>query len=429
MAIISSFGALQSMYREPSWSHTPSGSLNLYGASMQTYAAIYRTQPNVRIPVEFLSRNIAQLGIHVFRRLSDTDRERLAGHELSQWLSKPNPSTTRYRLIESLMQDLGIYFNAYWLKVRSDVLGLVRLPPEQMTVEGGLTVTGYTWTASDGTRRSFKPTEIVHFGGYDPCNPLMGLSPLETLRRVLAEEAAAGDYRQAFWNNAGRMDAVIERPATAPKWQPHQSKAFIDQWQAQFAGGAASGKTAVLEDGMQLKPTSFSAKESEFMSARKLSREECAAAYHIPLPMVGILEHATFSNIREQHKHLYQDCLGPWLVMIQEEIARQLLVECADQRDVYVEFNISEKLKGDFEQQASALQTLVGRPIMTANEGRARLNLPSKTDGDADELAPQQGGPSVSQPSDEEEPAVAALASKASPEAIARAWQQEAPRV
>jgi len=427
MAIVSSYGALSSTYGGTMSYGAGGGSLNLYGASMQTYAAIYRTQPNVRTVIEFLARNVAQLGIHVFRRTSDTDRERLSGHELAGWLSHPNPGTTRYRLVESLMNDLGIYFNAYWLKVRSDVLGLVRLPPEQMQVEGGLTPSAYIWTREDGKRMTFAPSEIVHFGGYDPCNPLMGLSPLETLRRILAEENAAGEYRQQFWNNAGRMDAVIERPATAPKWNPTQAAAFVDQWQKQFAGGAASGKTAVLEDGMQLKPTSFSAKESQFMDARKLTREECARSFHVPLPMVGILDHATFSNIREQHKHLYQDCLGPWLVMIEQEIERQLLIECVDQRDVYVEFNIAEKLKGDFEEQANSLRTLTGRPIMTADESRARLNLPSMG-GDAAKLAAQQGGPSDAR-SNTGDTAIAALPTSASQEAIDAAWNREAPRV
>jgi hypothetical protein len=124
--------------------------------------------------------------------------------------------------------------------------------------------------------------------------------------------------------------------------------------------------------------------------------------------MVGDLEHATFSNITEQHKMLYQDTLGPWLKFIKLEIERQLLPEFEDRTDVYVEFNINEKLRGSFEQQAASLGVLVGRPIMTANEGRARLNLPQLDDESANELAPQQGGPAAVPPaeSDEEAPAM-----------------------
>jgi HK97 family phage portal protein len=395
MAIIRSYGSLETVSATPWHYSSSSSSVALYNFTSETYAAIYKAQPNVRTVVDFLARNIAQLGLHVFRRVSDTDRVRLVDHELADWLARPNPFTTRYRLIESLLCDLGIHFNAYWLKVRMpDRIGLVRLPPAQMCVEGGLLPSGFIWTNEDGTTQQFATSEICHFNGFDPENPLMGFSPLETLRRILAEEAAAGEFREQYWGNAGRFEGVIERPKDAPKWTPTQKADWRSQWQAAFgSGGARAGQVAILEDGMSLKQASFSAKDSEYLASRKLTREECAAAYHVPLPLVGILEHATFSNIKEQHKHLYQDCLGPWLEMIQAEVERQLLTECADQNGIYVEFNIAEKMKGSFEEQSASLRTLIGRPIMTANEGRARLNLPRIDDAEADELAAQQGGP------------------------------------
>jgi len=112
--------------------------------------------------------------------------------------------------------------------------------------------------------------------------------------------------------------------------------------------------------------------------------------------MVGILDHATFSNIKEQHKQLYADCLGPWLEMVSEAIELWLLPEALDTADVYGEFNIAAKLAGSFEEQATALRLLVGRPLMTGNEGRARLNLPRIADDPSmDGVAAQQGGPAT----------------------------------
>lgn len=392
--IVQSFGALQSLTDPaPTWGSSGGSSLNLYGLN-QAYGEIYQSQPNVRICVDFLARNIAQLGLPVYRRISDTDRERLVDHDLAKWLSAPNPATTRYRLIEDLMTDLGIYFRAYWLKVRYDAadgrgaIGLVRLPPDEMTVEGGLLPTRFIWTVS-GREKPFAPSEIVHFSGYR-----LGISPLETLRRILAEEQAAGDYREALWSHGAKHEGVIERPVTAPKWTPTQKSDFREQWQA-FASSSKAGMTAVLDDGMTYKAASFSSKDSEFTAGGKLRREVCAAAYHIPQPMVGILDHATFSNVKEQHKHLYQDTLGPWNEMITQEIERQLLVECDDQDMVYVEFNIDAKLAGSFEEQATALQVSTGRPFMTVNEARAVRNLPRIDDPELDTVAPQQGGPAA----------------------------------
>src|SRR5262245_66104 len=106
--IVRTFDGLQALVspRAPSLS-SASSPYALRSGLCEAYADIYATQPNVRICVDFLSRGIAQIKLHVYRRVSDTDRERLADHELTRWLAHPNPSTTRYRLFESLVADLG----------------------------------------------------------------------------------------------------------------------------------------------------------------------------------------------------------------------------------------------------------------------------------------------------------------------------------
>lgn len=368
------------------WPLSTGVSLSLYNNYTYSYATIYKTQPNVRVCVDFLARNLAQLGLHVYRRKEDNDRERLRDHALAKILSQPLPAqykVTGYRLIETLMGDLGVYFNAYWLKLKSDgkLNGLLRIPPELVSVTGTMNPGGYTVYMGTETKE-FEPDEIVHFRGYNATNGVVGLSPLDTLRRILAEEHAAGDYREYFWKNAARMNGVIERPAQAADWSDTARARFKSEFEALYSGSENSGKTAVLEEGMQWKPISFNPQEAEYLSGRKLTREECARAYHIPPPLVGILDHATFSNISEQHKMLYTDVVGPWAAMIEQEIDLQVKPDLDAGDDVYVEFNIAEKLQGDFETQSKSMQSAIGRPWMTANEGRGIMNLPRIEGGD-----------------------------------------------
>lgn len=382
MAFVVSAGNLTSVHRTTS--PVPFG-LRLADDYTADYAEIWRTQPAVRTVVSFLARNIASLGLHAYRRVSDTDRERLSDHPLTDLLGRPSPMMTKYRLVNALVQDLGIYDRALWVKVAAgDSRGVIRVPPKQFTTlgESWIGPEGFEIRGNKG-RKQLTNDQAVYFHGYRPEDDKEGCSPIESLRRVLAEEFEAGRYREQTFRNGARMSGYIERPADAPKWDPKDKIRFREQWRAQYAGnGPSAGGTPILEDGMKFVAHSQTAEQLQYIESRKLTREEVAAAYFIPPPMVGILDDATYSNIEQQHRMLYQDTLGPWLVQIQEEIDLQLVPDIPGTDRVYVEFNIAEKLKGSFEQQASALQTMVGAPVMTRNEGRARLNLPSIDGGD-----------------------------------------------
>ncbi len=396
MAFVVSAGQLRAL--EPPAAQTsmwPAYASQLGGHQSMTYAAIYRTQPAVRTVVGFLARNLAQLGLHAYRRLDDDDRQRLTDHPIAALLRVPNPTTTTFRLIRALVSDLAIFDDAYWVMLRGEStesgepgppIGLRRLPPWRVEARGA------DWTDAESYRLhgshgylDLDAASVVHFRGYNPDDSRVGCSPIETLRQVLAEEYAAARWREQMWSNGARVTGYLRRPADAPEWSDRARERFREGWQAQYTGdGPRAGGTPILEDGMEFMPAGISPQQAQYVESRKLTREEVAAAYHIPQPFVGILEHATFSNIREQHKNLYQDTLGPWCAEIEQEIGLQLLPFLPDSGRVYVEFNIREKLQGSFDEEAAMLQAAVGGPFMSRAEARSRMNLP-RIDG-ADEL-------------------------------------------
>ena len=382
MAFVVSEGTLRGLNRP-----TPHrvSSIALSATYSADYATIWRTQPHVRTVVGFLARNIAQIGLHTFERVSDTDRRRLgpADHGLAALFAKPSPRMTKYRLFEALVNDMGIYDVACWAKAKVDgnTAGLLRLQPKQIEPlddwSGGIKLKG-----NKGSR-DFGPDEIVLFHGYNPEDERWGVSPMETLRRILAEEYQATIYREQLWRNGARFPGYIKRPKDSGAWSDAARERFRSDWRGLYTGdGPGAGGTPILEDGMEFVGGGITPAQAQYLETRKLTREEVAAAFHIPLPMVGILDHATFSNIEEQHKNLYQDTLGPWLEMIQQEIGLQLVPDFDDTGRVYVEFNLAEKMKGSFEEQATSLQTAVGAPWLTRNEARARQNLPQVEGGD-----------------------------------------------
>jgi HK97 family phage portal protein len=359
-----------------SWNYVPS--LDFRDRTALDYAAIYSSQPSVQTVSSFLARNIAQLGLHAFRRRSDTERERLrAPHPLPQLIASPNAGITRYAWLEALVTDLAIYGNHFSVKMRrgdTGALGLFRIPPQHvgMAEASWLEIKSFEFKVND-KKFEVPAQRMFHLKRHNADDPRWGLSPLEALRVVLNEEAASVSHRENYWKNAARHEGVLQSDKSLSESAIARLRA---QWQAVYSGSENAGKTVILEEGLKFQETSFSARDSQYLEARKLNREEVASAYHVSPAMIGILEHANFANIDMQHRMLYQDTLGPWMVLIEEEFERQVLPDLEDTNDVYVEFNIKEKLKGSFEEEARALQTAVGGPWMLRSEARARANLP-----------------------------------------------------
>jgi HK97 family phage portal protein len=383
MTFIVSQGQLASLSKP---TFVAAGSLKLTDDYSADYSALWRSHGSVRTVVDFLGRNIASLGLHVFERVGDTDRRRLTAHPLAQLMATPNPWTTHYDFFDSMVRDLAIFdrFLAVKLKGASGKSSLMRIPPTMFSPVGG------TWFMAEGFevkgskgKVTYPADQVVYLSGYSPKGDIGGVSSIESLRAVLAEEYEAARMRAQTFRNGARMSGYLKRPVSAPAWTPDGRDRFRAGWRSQYTGGGPeAGGTPVLEDGMEFMPAAQSARDLQYIESRKLTREEVASAYFIPPPMIGLLDKATFSNIKEQHKHLYQDTLGPWLQRISQALELQLLADFGGSDNIYLEFNLEEKMRGSFEEQAAQIQMAVGGPYMTRNEGRAMRNLSAIEGGD-----------------------------------------------
>lgn len=394
MAFVVTAGQIAAVQRtDMAWASVVPSGVRLSASLSMTYDQLWRTQPALRTVVGFLARNVAQLGIDPYQRVSDTDRVKLRDHPLARLLERPwrGSKLTKYRLLNTIMHDLCIYDDAYLLKVKlgGELRGILPIPPRMVTPQGGNWFMPDKYRIDGGTSyREVDADQMVHIHGYNPADPRQGVPPIETLRQILAEEHAATSYREQLWRNGARVAGYLKRPREAPKWSDPARDRFRLAWQGQYAGdGPASGGTPILEDGMEFVPSGVSPKDAQYVESRKLTREEVAVAYHVSPSMIGLMEGTNFSSIQELHRMLYQDTLSPYLTQIAQDLENQLLEDVdpgAADGTVYIEFNLAEKLRGSFNEQASAIQSAVGAPWMTRAEARSLFNM-SEVVG-ADEL-------------------------------------------
>lgn len=370
------------------WFNAPQGDV-LNAVDSITPSQLYKSQPHLRTVVSFMGRNVGQLGLPVFERVDDSDRRSARDSTLAKLLARPNPGTTRYELINGTVADLALYEKCYWW-ISKDIdspsgWAIVRVPVPWVTPHDENPWGFRTYTASfPGAKPiTIQADNMLVFHGWSPDSLSAGVSPVEALKDLLLEQIEGVIYRKAVWKRGGKVSAVITRPA-GHKWSDEARKQFSEAWRAKFTGsGSQVGGTPILEDGMTLNKVDFSAREQEFIEGTKLSLNTVASVYHINPTMIGLLDNANYSNVREFRKMLYGDTLGPVISMIEDRINTFLLPMLDMDTDrYYAEFNIQEKLQGNFEEQSSVMSSMVGAPIMTPNEGRARFNLPAIEGGD-----------------------------------------------
>lgn len=368
-----------------------------YDVRTVTPAGMWKSQPNLRTVVDFLARNTAQLGLHVYERMPDGGRRRAGDTPLAQLLDWVDGDMTTYDLVYATVGDVSLYDVAYWWIMRDQDSpadwSWVRLPPNWVTPHPEhstpFRVNAYLVTIGSEvhTVKAASPTSdggIVRVGGYDPSAYVGMSSAVEALRDTLQEQIESTTYRKQVWKRGGRVSAVLERPVDAEPWSDAAREAFREDWYAKYTGnGSKAGGTPILEDGMKLTRIDFTAQEQQYVESSRLTLQTVAGAYHVNPTMIGQTEGASYSNVREFHRMLYSDTLGPLLRKFTQRMNKHILpILGMDPRRYYVEFNIQEKLSGSFEEQAAVMSTSTGRPWLTVNEARARQNLPAIEGGD-----------------------------------------------
>jgi len=212
---------------------------------------MFRSQPYLRSVIQFLARNIAQLGVHVYDRVSDDDRVRDTSCVTARLLRKPNDYTTRYELFDSLVSDLALWDQAFWVitpdSKREIGWRITPIPVAWVGVPYG----GNVWEPDvwQITRPGYATEEIpaknvIHFHGWDPEYLNRGVTPVETLKNILAEQIAAVLYRQQRWEKGGRVGTVISRPAGAPMWSTEAEERFRQEWRDLMSGRRGSEPSA-----------------------------------------------------------------------------------------------------------------------------------------------------------------------------------------
>ncbi len=332
--------------------------------------------------VGILAESIAQLPLKLYRRTAG-GKEEVEGSPLRRILGwKPNEWQTSFEFREMAMQHLCLRGNFYAYKVtdsRDEVRELLPLHPDQVTVEQQSDWSlAYRITFNGGRQETVDRSRIFHVR-YRTLDGVRGISPILYHRDTVGLALTTLRHGSRVFRNGALPTGILQHPGKLSK---ESLERLRESWEASY-GGANSGKTAILEEGMTFTGLTMSNEDMQYLETRSFQVEDIARIYRVPLHMIQSTEKSTSwgSGIENMSLGFVQFTLLPWIRRFESAIWRDLIPD-REKDSLFPEFLVDGLMRGDIKSRYTAYQLAIQNGIMSPNEVRAKENLNPRPGGD-----------------------------------------------
>ncbi|CAM1632564.1 Bacteriophage/Gene transfer agent portal protein [Bartonella choladocola] len=334
----------------------------------------------VRAAIEAIAEPVGQLPLHVFKKNGD-QRDRVIDHPVAKVLDFPNSWTTAQDLREQVQRDCLLYGNGYAEIIRvngNKPQNLIRLNPASISIETddfGEPI--YLQGTGKSTGRTIKRENIIHIKTAS-LDGFKGVSPVNDCKNAIGVALALEKHAGYLFGRGARPSGALMFPKGMGEDAVKQTR---KAWRETHESEGENGKTAILYDGVEFKPFTFTSVDAQFLETWRHAITEIARIFRVPPPMLYELGRATWGNAVELRENFLTFTLSRWLKAWQGELKLKLFTE--DERaNYYVEFETNDLLKTDLASRAASYATLISSRVMNPNECRARENLAPYEGGD-----------------------------------------------
>lgn len=247
---------------------------------------------------------------------------------------------------------------------RGEVLELVPLLPESVQMHAKGNEVWYTHTILG--RLDVDDVLHVKAPGKDG---LWGESPIKCAREALGLMRAMEKTGGRLYAQAGVPKLALVHPGPL---SPSAIQSISDSYQLKHAGADNAGRPLVLGEGMRVERINQSLEDQMWQQAREFSVQEVSRLFGVPVVYLSEHSRSTFASIVELTRTYWDGCLAHWTMAWSDEVRRKLLAP-----GQVLHWDTRDLLKGSFSDQVAALRSAVEAGLLTRNEARQRLGLPT----------------------------------------------------
>lgn len=239
----------------------------------------------------------------------------------------------------------------------------------------------YRYTTTAGTV-TLSSEEVIHLRSHYTEDGITGISVRDQLSATLRGNIKAQEF----------INKTIESGMTAKSVLNYTGSLNDANVQAlvkevtRYAKGEMRDKgidqIVPMPVGFSLTPLNLKLADSQFLELRQYSALQIASAFGVKPYQVGDYTKSSYASAEAQQLSFLVDTLLFIVKQYEEELTYKLLTDDEVANGYHIKFNVGVILRADQKTQIDTLSAAVSNFLMTPNEARERLDLPSKEGGD-----------------------------------------------
>lgn len=305
----------------------------------------------------------------------ETEKE-IYPKELMSLFDNPNPLMTRNEFIQACAGYIALYGEVAIIKTKSmgQAAGTRNIPaelwpvnPSSMTeVTSGNKITGWKYNA-----QSFTADEVIFIKDFNPYSIFRGLAPTKVLEKIIEIDWSQLLYAKSFFENDATPGFMLttDKPLTEPQ------RNRLTEWLTKATLGASKAfRAIVLDNGIQPKQVSSSAKDSDLEGQRNYTREEILGVFRAPKALFNITDTLNYATFMGQMKVFWIYGIEPILRKLEDAFNKHLILPFNEK--IYCEFDTSNvpAFQEDYKEKVTSAKVLFDMGF-TANEVNEKLKL------------------------------------------------------
>lgn len=330
--------------------------------------------PAVLAAVGFLSRTLAALPLHAYRKAEGGAAERADG-ELQMLLNEaPNAEWSSFGWRRYMWEQVFTGGRGTtWIERRGVApVALWPMDPDETTVLRRNGRRFYRFGQNE-----YPASDVIDVTFMLRRNQVSHRGPIAEGKEAIGLAIAMANFAAQFFGSGGLPPLSLEGPL--PQGPDGFKRAMKDIWRAVEQARKAGQPFFGLPPGHKLAPVGIDPAKGQMVEAQLFQIQQIARIWNLPPVFLQDLSKGTFSNTEQQDLQLVKHVIGQWSKAFEDELNLKLFGQ--RRRSRYVEHSLDGLQRGDFKSRIEGLARAIQTGQLMPDEARALENRPPDPNG------------------------------------------------